>query len=340
MVSSGVQSQRMSRLEYMKFNTFEGACESRLPFVSTNEYYKKIFGEKVYKLSLDGGFTCPNRDGRLDTRGCIFCSAGGSGEFASSRALSITDQIDEAKKKVSKKAGTKYIAYFQAFTNTYGPVDHLREIYQEALDCSDIVGLSIATRPDCIDSEIVNLLTEMSKQKPIWVELGLQTMHERTAEYIRRGYSLKVYEESLRMLHAARIPVIVHIILGLPGESREDMLSTVDYVVGSRVSGVKLQLLHVLEGTDLAKDYEEGKFSCMTEDEYVSLIRDCLQRIPRTMVVHRLTGDGDKKLLLAPAWSGNKRKVMNHLQKICTPVPYEGEDVELFHERYKEEDHE
>lgn len=288
-------------------------------YLSANTYFKRIFNEKVYRIAIDAGFSCPNRDGKLGTRGCIFCSAGGSGEFAGSRNDSITSQIENGKALVEKKLKQgvehKYIAYFQAFTNTYAPISVLKEKYLEAINHKDIVALSIATRPDCIDDEVIALLTDINKIKPVFVELGLQTIHAKTAAYIRRGYPLSVYDSALKKLRAANLDVITHVILGLPGETREMMLETVKYVCNSGAKGIKLQLLHVLKGTDLAKDYEEGKFEVLTLDEYVSLIEECIRIIPKDIVIHRLTGDGDKKLLIAPLWSADKKKVLNTLKQ-------------------------
>ena len=287
---------------------------------SLNEYLRERFGTKVYKISINAGFTCPNRDGSLDTRGCIFCSGSGSGDFAESSEYSITEQIELGKKRVEAKmpSGGKYIAYFQAFTNTYAPVEKLRSLYTEAISHPDICVLSIATRPDCLGDDVLDLLTEMNTVKPVWVELGLQTIHERSAEYIRRGYSLDVYDTAVKKLKSRGIETIVHVILGLPGESREDMLETVRYVADSGVDGIKLQLLHVLKGTDLAKDYEAGSFKCMTMDEYVSLVHDAIEILPKEMVIHRMTGDGDKKILIAPLWSMDKKRVLNELKKALT----------------------
>ncbi len=281
-----------------------------------NDYLRRQFGCKVYKLALNGGFTCPNRDGTVDTRGCIFCSAGGSGEFAGDVDLSIRDQIEAGKKLLSAKIKDgKYIAYFQAYTGTYADVERLRRLYTEAIEHEDIAVLSIATRPDCLDGDILELLGELNRIKPVWIELGLQTIHPETAEYIRRGYKLSVYDEAVRSLRKRGIEVITHVILGLPGETPEDMIKTVQYVCDSGVTGIKLQLLHVLKGTDLASDYEAGKFDVLTEDEYIDILKRCVKIIPEDMVIHRLTGDGDKKLLIAPLWSGNKKHVINRIQR-------------------------
>ena len=282
---------------------------------SLNNYLKTKFGKKVYKLSLDGGFTCPNRDGTLGTRGCIFCSASGSGDFASSRNLSITQQIEMAKLRVrSKTNDNSFIAYFQAFTNTYAPVSVLKGKYTEAINHKDIVALSIATRPDCISDEVLDLLIELNKIKPVWVELGLQTTKESSVEYIRRGYENEVYVDIAQKLRNAGIEVITHIILGLPNETKEDMLSSVKFA-GKYSDGIKLQLLHILKGTDLCTDYEKGEFKALTLDEYVDILCDAVEILPENVIIHRLTGDGDKKLLVAPLWSGNKKNVLNTINK-------------------------
>lgn len=298
---------------------------------SANSYYKECYGQKVYRIAVDGGFTCPNRDGTVGVGGCIFCSAKGSGDFAEDRQQSIRDQIEAGKKRVEaklpKNQDHKYIAYFQAFTNTYGEVSHLRSLYEEALEMECVVGLSIATRPDCIDAQIADLLEELSQkrygsekvQKKIWIELGLQTIHERTATYIRRGYPLSVYDEALFLLQQRDIPVITHVILGLPGETREDMLETVSYVAKSTSMGIKLQLLHVIEGTDLARDYANHTFEALSMEEYVDLVAECVKRLPQDMVVFRLTGDGDKRTLIAPDWSRDKKRVLNALSKKVVP---------------------
>ena len=287
-----------------------------MEYLSFNKYLKDKFGQKVYKISLDGGFTCPNRDGKTGTRGCIFCSKGGSGDFAESREMSITEQIENGKKKVEKKIKSgKYIAYFQAFTNTYAPVEILRQKYEEAINHPDIVALSIATRPDCLGDDVLRLLDEMNKIKPVFVELGLQTIHQKSAKYIRRGYDLSVYDKAVRDLKKIGVNVVVHVILGLPNESENDMLETVKYVCESGANGIKLQLLHVIDGTDLAKDYEKGLFKTLKFDEYVNLIVKCVKIIPKDIVIHRLTGDGAKKDLIAPLWSADKKRVLNAINK-------------------------
>lgn len=287
-----------------------------MEYLSFNKYLKDKFGQKVYKISLDGGFTCPNRDGKIDTRGCIFCSKGGSGDFAQGRNLSIAEQIESGKKRVEKKIKSgKYIAYFQAFTNTYAPVKILRAKYSEAINHPDIVALSIATRPDCLGDDVIELLDEMNKIKPVFVELGLQTIHSDSAKYIRRGYSLEVYNEAVKKLKSISVNIVVHIILGLPNESEEDMLESVKYVCQSQIDGIKLQLLHIIAGTDLAKDYEKGLFKTLEFDEYVELIAKCVAIIPKNIVIHRLTGDGAKKDLIAPLWSADKKRVLNAINK-------------------------
>lgn len=287
-----------------------------MEYYSLNNYLRDTFGEKVYKISINGGFTCPNRDGTLDTRGCIFCSAAGSGEFSGRAEDSVTVQIEKGKERLKRKIKNgKYIAYFQAFTNTYAPVQRLRALYEEAISHPDVVAVSIATRPDCLPGEVIALLKEMNRRKPVWVELGLQTIHEKTARYIRRGYSLPVYDEAVRKLKEAGVQVIVHVILGLPGETKEEMKETVSYVGKSGADGIKLQLLHVMKGTDLEKEYQEGKCRVMSMEEYAALVADCIALLPERMVVHRMTGDGDKKNLIAPKWSMDKKRVLNALRK-------------------------
>ena len=285
-----------------------------------NSYLKSRYGKKIYKVSIDAGFTCPNRDGTLGTKGCIFCSAGGSGDFAEDSKLSITEQIEKGKKRIASKlpdGDYGLIAYFQAFTNTYAPIEKLETVYMEAASHPEVEIISIATRPDCLGEEILNLLRRINEIKPVWVELGLQTIHEKTAEYIRRGYPLGVYDEAVRNLKACGIETIVHVILGLPYETREEMLETVRYVGESGVEGIKLQLLHVLENTDLADDYRAGKFECLSLDEYASLVKDALDVLPENIIIHRMTGDGDKKILIAPKWSEDKKNVLNTLHRVC-----------------------
>lgn len=287
-----------------------------MKYYSFNQYLKDTFGCKVYKISINAGFTCPNRDGTLGTGGCIFCSTGGSGDFAEDAQLSITEQIENGKKRVEKKIKSgKYIAYFQAFTNTYAPVDVLEEKFTEALNHPDIIAVSIATRPDCLPDDVIALLNRLNNIKPVFVELGLQTIHSKSAEYIRRGYTLDIYDTALKNLKAAGINVVTHIILGLPNETKNDMLNTVDYVCKAGTDGIKLQLLHILKDTDLAEDYLQGKFEALTLEEYIQIIKECVEIIPKNVVIHRLTGDGAKKDLIAPLWSADKKKVLNRINK-------------------------
>ena len=278
---------------------------------SLNDELREKFGGKVYKLALEGGFTCPNRDGTIGNRGCIFC-LGGSGDFAEKPCASVFEQIKKAKARVAhKNPGGKYIAYFQSYTNTYGPTEKLRALFSEAIAHPDICALSVGTRPDCLPEETVALLAELNRIKPVWVELGLQTIHPKTAEYIRRGYSLDVFDSAVERLKAAGIYVIVHMIIGLPGETSEMIAETAEYIGKSGADGIKLQLLHVLRGTDLASDYEAGAFRTLEFDEYISVLEECIRRIPPEMTVHRLTGDGSKKHLIAPLWSADKKRVLN-----------------------------
>ena len=297
------------------------------PYYSLNAYFKHTYGQKIYKIAVDAGLSCPNRDGTLDTRGCIFCSKGGSGDFAV-KVGSVKEQINQGKAKFNKDSGDKFVIYFQAFTNTYGNPDYLRRIWTEALEEESVVGISIATRPDCLGDEVMGVLKELVEKycnKFIWVELGLQSIHDKTAEYIRRHYPLSQYEDAVRKLHKLGIPYITHIIFGLPGESKEDMLETVFYVEQgvfeqdshSKIKpfGMKLQLLHVLEDTDLADDYRQGKFQTMDMDEYLDLVIEALQKINPEIVIHRVTGDGPKSILISPTWSGNKKQVLNTLHR-------------------------
>lgn len=282
------------------------------PYYSLNTYLQETYGEKMYKLSLNANMTCPNRDGTLDTRGCIFCSAGGSGDFAENPSLTITQQIESGKERVQKKMkGNRYIAYFQAYTNTYAPISYLQKIFYEAISHPEIVILSIATRPDCLSPQVLSLLKELNEIKPVWVELGLQTIHPKSAEYIRRGYPLSCFDKAVKSLHSIGIEVIAHMILGLPGENKTDMLATANHIAHLQINGIKLQLLHIIKGTDLAKDFFENKFEVLELSEYTDIVVSIIERLPKHMVVHRMTGDGPKNLLLAPLWSGNKRNVLN-----------------------------
>ena len=280
-----------------------------------SDHYMEKFGCKVYKLSIDAGFTCPNRDGTLGHSGCIFCSADGGGEFAE-KGSSITRQLEQAKKRVESKCKSgKYMAYFQSFTNTYAPLEVLRQRYLEAIAPDYIVGLAIGTRPDCLPDQTVALLKEINAIKPVCVELGLQTVHEASAQYIRRGYVNQVYFDAVRRLKAAGIEVVTHIILGLPGETAEMMAETTAAAVDAGTDGVKFHLLHVLRGTDLEKDYREEKFSCLTLEEYGHCLQLCLEKLPQRIVVHRITGDGAKRNLVAPQWSADKKRVLNYLNR-------------------------
>ena len=280
-----------------------------------SDHYREKFGCKVYKLSIDAGFTCPNRDGTCGSGGCIFCSGMGSGEFAE-RGKDITAQLEQAKRRVAgKNKGGKYMAYFQAFTNTYAPVEQLRKLYTRAMEGADIVGLAIGTRPDCLGEEVIALLAELNREKPISVELGLQTTCPESAGYIRRGYENDVYFDAVRRLKAAGLEVVTHIILGLPGETPETAARTTRDAVAAGTDGVKFHLLHVMAGTDLEKDYRAGKFTCLTLEEYARWLRLCIDQLPPRIVVHRITGDGAKKDLVAPLWSGDKKRVLNYLHK-------------------------
>ena len=286
------------------------------PYYSLDYYLKEQYGQKIYKLALDAGMSCPNRDGTLDTRGCIFCSGGGSGEFATSLTggLSVLKQVDQAINFLTsrkKYTGEAYIAYLQSFSNTYAPIGKLQEIYHEILKHPKIVGLSVGTRPDCFSEETYQLLEECSHRKPVWIELGLQTIHESTAQFIRRGYSLSVFEKCVQNLRKRGIPVIVHIILVLPGESVQDILETVRYLNGQGIQGIKFQLLHILQGTDLAKMLPRLKI--YSQDEYISVLLKCIAHLSPDIVIHRLTGDGPKELMIAPGWSQHKRNVLNQI---------------------------
>ncbi len=281
-------------------------------FYSVNEYLKGTYGVKMYKLALSGGMNCPNRDGLIDTRGCIFCSAGGSGDFACTN-------VNDAKKLISNKyTGNNFIAYFQSYTNTYADVSYLRNLFMPVINNPDVKILSIATRPDCLDDSVITLLDELNKIKPVWIELGLQTIHKKTSDYIRRGYELDIFTDAVKRLNNSDIKVIVHMILGLPGESDEMMLDTARFIANSGAWGIKLQLLHVLKGTNLADDYNNHLFETMTMDNYIRLIGRIIELLPPDMVIHRLTGDGPKKILIAPLWSADKKRVHNSLMQYFT----------------------
>lgn len=305
------------------------------PYHSLDYEMKKRFGTKVYKIALDGGMTCPNRDGTLGTRGCIFCSSGGSGDFAAPSAArlmsqgltapSVHAQIEQAISRIRHKMGRNpgaYIAYFQSYTNTYAPVSYLRELFTAAIEHPDVKVLSVATRPDCLSDEILDLCAELNRRKPVWIELGLQTIHPGSAMFIRRGYELNCFTDALSRLRSRNLETIVHVILGLPGESREAMLETVSWLASQDIQGIKLQLLHVLRGTDLAAIYASEPFPMMSMAAYLDLILDCIALLPPEIVIHRITGDGPKKLLVSPLWSANKRLVLNALtrrfQERCT----------------------
>lgn len=287
------------------------------PYYSANIFFKEKFNTKIIKIALDGGFTCPNRDGSLSTKGCIFCSSYGSGDFAGSRSLSITEQFYEMKEKMNLKwKDGKYMAYFQAFTNTYASAERLKQIYTEAINLPDVVALSIATRPDCVSDEVISLLKELSKKVYVCVELGLQTSNPKSAEFINRCYENNVYEECVKKLKNAEIDVITHIIIGLPNETAYDVFKSVDYAVECGTNGLKLQLLHVLKGTRLAEIYIEAPFKILSLDEYADIIVSCIERIPKNIVIHRITGDGPKNLLIEPRWTLNKKNVLNTINKL------------------------
>ena len=280
-----------------------------------NQHYREKFGCKVYKLSIDAGFTCPNRDGTLDTRGCIFCSAYGGGEFAES-GISVQSQLEAAKARVAAKTKDgKYVAYFQSFTNTYAPVEHLRKLYTAAMEPDYIVGLAIGTRADCLGDDVIALLAQLNKIKPISVELGLQTIYEDTVRYIRRGYPTAVYDDAVRRLNAAGLEVVTHIILGLPGEDAAMAAQTTAHAVKIGTDGIKFHLLHVLKNTDLEKAYLEGSFHCLELPEYAQWLKLCLSQLPPHITVHRITGDGAKRDLVAPLWTGDKKHVLNYLNR-------------------------
>lgn len=286
-------------------------------YKTLNEHYREKFGCKVYKLSLDAGLTCPNRDGTLGIGGCIFCSGSGSGEFAEGLCADIRTQLERAKSRVAEKNRSgKYIAYFQSFTNTYAPVERLWKLYFEAIEPEEIVGLAIGTRPDCLGDDVIALLEEVNRVKPVSVELGLQTIHPESVRYIRRGYENEVYFDAVKHLKTANIDVVTHMILGLPGETAQMAMETTRAAVEAGTDGVKFHLLHVLQGTDLAADYLAGKFSCLTLEEYGQWLKGCIDILPPHIVVHRITGDGAKKDLIAPLWSGDKKRVIHYLNSI------------------------
>ena len=280
--------------------------------IHLSDHYRNRFGCKVYKLSIDAGFTCPNRDGTLGVGGCIFCGADGGSAFAAKHG-SITCQLEQAKSRVAFKGGKKFIAYFQSFTNTYAPVEVLERCYREAILADDVVGLAIGTRPDCLGDEVIALLASINRIKPVTVELGLQTIHPESVAYIRRGYENAVYFDAVKRLKQHKIEVVTHIILGLPDETKEMMLQTTQAAVAAGTDGVKFHLCHVLQGTDLAKDYLAGKFRCLELSEYADILDACLGQLQETTVIHRITGDGAKKDLIAPLWSADKKRVLHYL---------------------------
>ena len=282
-----------------------------------SDHYREKFGCKVYKLSLDGGFTCPNRDGTCGTKGCIFCAGDGSGAFAEKDCGDVRQQLEQAKRRVeAKNKNGKYIAYFQSFTGTYAPVDYLRRVYSEAMAPEEIVGLAVGTRPDCLGDDVIALLAQLNRKKSVSVELGLQTVHEDTVRYIRRGYDTAVYFDAVKRLKAAGLEVVTHIILGLPGETVDMMMETTRQAAAAGTDGVKFHLLHVLRGTDLAEDYAAGKFEVLSMEEYGEILKTCISVLPEHTVIHRITGDGAKKDLIAPMWSADKKKVLNYLHKV------------------------
>lgn len=284
------------------------------PYRSLDFHLRERYGEKIYKVSLNGGMTCPNRDGMLGSRGCIFCSAGGSGDFAGNPRQSIWEQIEAQKEPLRRKFPVNhFIAYFQAYTNTYAPVEYLEHIFMEAIHHPDIVGLSVATRPDCLPPETLELLEWLNAIKPVTVELGLQTIHERTASFIRRGYSLECFETAVKNLRERNLETVIHTILGLPGETPEDVFATMRYLNSCDIQGIKLQLLHVLKQTDLADYFQNPGFHILSEEEYVDMVIHCLELLSPDITIHRLTGDGPGDLLIAPLWSTRKRAVLNHI---------------------------
>lgn len=290
---------------------------------SLNYFLREKFGEKVFKISLDGGFSCPNRDGKISKGGCVFCSERGSGDYAGDRYLSISNQFDDIKDMMAKKwKSGKYIAYFQAYTNTYAPVDELRRKYEEALNKEGVVAIAIATRPDCLGDDVLDLLHEISKKVYLWIELGLQTSNDETAKRINRGYKLEVFEEAMRKLKERNIDVVVHDILGLPGETKEDMLNTVNYIAHSGAKGIKLHLLHLMKDTPMVSLYEKGKLEFLSEEDYIDLIVKAVSMLPEDMVVHRLTGDAPRALLIGPMWSLKKWEILNAIDK-----KFEDEDI-------------
>ena len=299
-------------------------------YLSLNYFLREKFGEKIFKISLDAGFSCPNRDGKISSGGCLFCSERGSGDYAGDRNFSISKQFIDIKDMMAKKwKNGKYIAYFQAYTNTYAPIEVLKNKYQEALEQEDVVALAIATRPDCLSDEVLDLLEEMNSRVYTWVELGLQTVHEKTAKLINRGYTLEVFEEALKKLRERGIDVVVHTIFGLPEESKEEMLDTIRYISDKDIQGVKFHLLHLMKDTPMVKLYEQERLKFLTQDEYIELICESINIIPKNMVVHRLTGDAPRSLLIGPMWSLKKWEVLNAIDKTM-------EDNDYYQGKYRE----
>lgn len=289
------------------------------PYYSANQYYRDIFGNKIYKISLDIGCTCPTRDGRKGVGGCTFCSERGSGDFAIAGPMQIRGKIDSAIQMVASKISSdKYIAYLQSFTNTYGPVRLLVPVYEEILADERVVGISIGTRPDCLSNAMLRELARLSKTKPLWIELGLQTIHQKTADRFHRGYNLSVYEDAVTRLNQAGIPIIVHLIVGLMGETYDDFMSTVDYIANQPISGIKMSMLHILKDSPLYKEYLENPFPLLDEATYIKWVAEAITRMPENMVIHRVTGDGNQKNLIAPKWSAYKRKVLTRLIRYMT----------------------
>lgn len=281
-----------------------------------NHFLREKFGEKVFKISLDGGFSCPNRDGKVGRGGCVFCSARGSGDFAGDRDFSISKQFDDVKTMMAHKwKSGKYIAYFQAYTNTYAPVEELRRKYNEAIEKEGVVALAIATRPDCLDEDVLDLLEEMNKKLYVWVELGLQTSNDETAKIINRGYMLETFDEAMSNLKKRNIDTVVHAIFGLPGETKEDMINTIDYIAHSGAMGIKIHLLHLMKNTALVKEYEMGNLEFLSQEDYIDLITKSVSMLPEEMIVHRLTGDAPRNELIGPMWSLKKWEVLNAIDK-------------------------
>ncbi|MBY6917847.1 TIGR01212 family radical SAM protein [Clostridium botulinum] len=298
---------------------------------SLNYFLREKFGEKVFKISLDGGFSCPNRDGKVSKGGCVFCSARGSGDYAGSRNFSITNQFNNVKTMMANKwKSGKYIAYFQAYTNTYAPVDELRQKYEEAINQEGVVALSIATRPDCLEDDVLDLIEELSKKLYVWVELGLQTINDDVAKKINRGYDLKVFDDAMTRLKERNIDVVVHSILGLPGESQDDMLKTIDYIAHSGAQGIKFHLLHLMKDTKMVELYESGELQFLSQEDYIKLICKAVSMLPKEMVVHRLTGDAPRDLLIGPMWSLKKWEVLNAIDKTLEDNDiYQGKNFDM-----------